>query len=331
MIDRQEIIERAGELSLRPEVVEKDYALGWVLAGISQDAEIGGSWIFKGGTCLKKVYFETYRFSEDLDFTLADATQLDEAFLRRVFTEIADWIYEQTGIEIPAEQLRFELYSNQRGKASVQGRLYYRGPLTPRGSLPGIRLDLTADERIVQPPVLEEIDHPYSDAPAGGIYTRCYPYMEVFAEKIRALGDRGSPRDLYDVINLFRRDDAREQAVDVYETLREKCDFKSLEVPSLSSLNAHRTDLEADWANMLGSSASRASALRILLERAAGVLRLAREPSDSARPRGAPTRNRRGPATTRRWLPRTRAVRAAPRNDPFCRRESSLRRHRLPR
>jgi len=30
------------------------------------------SWAFKGGTCLKKCYFETYRFSEDLDFTLTE-------------------------------------------------------------------------------------------------------------------------------------------------------------------------------------------------------------------------------------------------------------------
>jgi predicted nucleotidyltransferase component of viral defense system len=30
------------------------------------------SWVFKGGACLKKCYFETYRFSEDLDFSLRD-------------------------------------------------------------------------------------------------------------------------------------------------------------------------------------------------------------------------------------------------------------------
>ena len=32
--------------------------------------EISETWVFKGGTCLKKCFFETYRFSEDLDFTL---------------------------------------------------------------------------------------------------------------------------------------------------------------------------------------------------------------------------------------------------------------------
>ena len=41
MIDRSEIIRLAGELGLRPSVVEKDYVLGWVLAGIARDWLMG--------------------------------------------------------------------------------------------------------------------------------------------------------------------------------------------------------------------------------------------------------------------------------------------------
>ncbi len=70
MIDRREILEAASSFSLLPSIVEKDYILGWMLAGINAHEELSESWIFKGGTCLKKCYFETYRFSEDLDFTL---------------------------------------------------------------------------------------------------------------------------------------------------------------------------------------------------------------------------------------------------------------------
>jgi len=95
MIDRQEILEFAGEVGLDPNVVEKDYVLGWMLAGISQNPRTRDSWIFKGGTCLKKCYFETYRFSEDLDFTLLDGSHLDEAFLRAAFTEIAQWVHQR--------------------------------------------------------------------------------------------------------------------------------------------------------------------------------------------------------------------------------------------
>jgi predicted nucleotidyltransferase component of viral defense system len=66
MIDKREILEAASSFSLLPNVVEKDYVLGWILAGINAHEELAESWVFKGGTCLKKCYFETYRFSEDL-------------------------------------------------------------------------------------------------------------------------------------------------------------------------------------------------------------------------------------------------------------------------
>jgi predicted nucleotidyltransferase component of viral defense system len=61
-------------------VVEKDYVLGWLLAGIGEHPATRDTWVFKGGTCLKKCFFETYRFSEDLDFTLTDPAHLDEGF-----------------------------------------------------------------------------------------------------------------------------------------------------------------------------------------------------------------------------------------------------------
>lgn len=82
MIDKREILEAASSYSLQPSIVEKDYVLGWILAGIYAHEELAENWIFKGGTCLKKCYFETYRFSEDLDFTLRDEEHLDEEFLR---------------------------------------------------------------------------------------------------------------------------------------------------------------------------------------------------------------------------------------------------------
>src|ERR1700684_595769 len=88
MIDKREILEAASSFSLLPNVVEKDYVLGWTLAGINAHEELAENWVFKGGTCLKKCYFETYRFSEDLDFSLRDESHLAEDFLRPVFEEV---------------------------------------------------------------------------------------------------------------------------------------------------------------------------------------------------------------------------------------------------
>ena len=74
MINRAVIEERVREWGLREDVVEKDYLLGWLLWGIGADEALATHWVFKGGTCLKKCYLETYRFSADLDFTVMPAT-----------------------------------------------------------------------------------------------------------------------------------------------------------------------------------------------------------------------------------------------------------------
>lgn len=76
MIPKREILDISSTVGLNPHVVEKDYALGWALAGIFNHRELTETWVFKGGTCLKKCYFETYRFSEDLDFTLRDEAHI---------------------------------------------------------------------------------------------------------------------------------------------------------------------------------------------------------------------------------------------------------------
>ena len=253
MIDRGEILDLAGELDLRPDIVEKDYVLGWLLAGISRHPSLGSAWLFNGGTCLKKCYIETYRFSEDLDFTVEDESQLEDQFLRQAFGDVAAWIYDHIGIEIPSSQARFDIYRNQRDGLNCEGRIYYRGPLQPGGSLPRVKLDLTASERIVHPPDYRLLSHPYTDRPQdGSMAVPCYAFEEVFGEKIRALGERARPRDLYDVINLFRSDVFRPAWSTILDVVREKCDFKGIPVPSFAALQPFRDESTGDWQAMLG-------------------------------------------------------------------------------
>ncbi len=253
MISRQDIMTFSREFGLVANVIEKDYVLGWILAGIAVHPEISAQLVFKGGTCLKKCYFETYRFSEDLDFTVMDAASLEPAFLTKAFMEIAEWVYDNSGIEIPMDTIRFEAYKNPRGKVSVQGKVGYRGPLQRQGDLPRIKLDLTDDEVLALSPVLREVHHPYSDKPGGGIYVLSYCFEELFAEKIRALAERERPRDLYDVVNLYRHDDLRPDLKILMDVLSEKCRFKGIPIPTAEILDAkpERMELEAEWKNML--------------------------------------------------------------------------------
>lgn len=255
MIDKREILEAASAFGLLPNVVEKDYVLGWVLAGINAHPALADSWVFKGGTCLKKCYFETYRFSEDLDFTLRDEGHLNVGFLRNVLGEVVAWVSEQSGLAMPADQLVFDLYENPRGRVSCEARIGYRGPVSPTaaaGGWPKIRLDLTADERLVLGAVRRDVFHPYSDRPEAGIAILSYAYEEAFGEKIRALGERTRPRDLYDVVNLYRRGDSRPAAAVLRNVLEQKCAYKRIPIPTVETLALHRADVEAMWQHMLG-------------------------------------------------------------------------------
>jgi site-specific recombinase XerD len=44
VIDKREILEAASSFSLLPNVVEKDYVLGWILGGINAHEELAESW-----------------------------------------------------------------------------------------------------------------------------------------------------------------------------------------------------------------------------------------------------------------------------------------------
>ncbi len=188
-----------------------------------------------------------------MDFTLTDIAHLDEGFLLSILKEITEWVYEQSGIEFPSETIRFEVYQNPRGKQSVLGRIGYRGPIAPGGDLPRIKLDLTNDEAVILTPVVREVHHVYSDSPTGGIQALCYSYEEVFSEKVRALSERGFPRDLYDVVHLFRHPEMRPNREVVYQVIQKKCEFKSIPFPALESIKREpqKSELEGEWSNML--------------------------------------------------------------------------------
>lgn len=52
-------------------------------------------------------------------------------------------------------------------------------------------------------------------------------------------------------MNLYRNAEARPEPVQFIAVLRDKCDFKGIELPQLIDLEQHRADLEAGWVHML--------------------------------------------------------------------------------
>lgn len=252
MIPQKELAALRAEWSLSQDVIEKDYILGWLLAGIARHDALKDTWVFKGGTCLRKCYYETYRFSEDLDFTVYNGGPEEPNDLGPIFTEISAWIREESGIEFVIEDNSFRRRQNRRGSATTQARIAYRGP-NANNAMPKVKLDLTSDEVIADRPTMRPIGHPYSDSlPVDSVL--CYSIDELFGEKLRALAERCRPRDLYDVVHMHRHPDLIGNASSVRSILTAKCQHAGIEVPTQESIQSspHKDELPAEWANMLG-------------------------------------------------------------------------------
>jgi uncharacterized protein len=106
MIKPGEIQQKARAVGVRDQQIEKDYIFSWILYGIAKQEQLSNEIVFKGGTVLKKVYFENYRFSEDLDFTLLRAdTSTGSALVSSEqifswFNEIFEFVKEEANIPL---------------------------------------------------------------------------------------------------------------------------------------------------------------------------------------------------------------------------------------
>ena len=280
MITKQDILDRAAEWRLRPDVVEKDYVLGWLLAGFATLPEFD-AWVFKGGTCVKKCFFETYRFSEDLDFSLRpDAPYAVDALLAQLRALTAH-VAELSGLEFPAGLIEVKPRLNKQGLQTFEARIAYRGPLVYPGS-PKVRIDITRHEAILAEPAQRPILHPYPDALPSGALVRAYSFEELLAEKTRALVERSRPRDLYDVVHLLENALSDLDLVEVRRIFAEKCSGKGLAVPSSPDLIRIVTDdaeLRSEWASMLAHQLPALPDLDALLSRLPAVLGWLEAPS----------------------------------------------------
>lgn len=211
--------------------IERDYAQGWLLHALAGRLEMA----LKGGTGLRKVFLEGYRFSDDLDFTL-----LGERSLAEVQGELAKVVRvarRSSGIGF-LDDVSVDEVGN--GFSAVA---HFR-VLRSSGNPLRIKLDLTGFNRevVLLEPVMRPIIHPYSDALKSDVLS--YRFEEAFSEKIRALFERTRPRDLYDVWRLG------EFGLDVSDIIYRKFRFKNVAFDT-DDLTNRRPDFEGALASSL--------------------------------------------------------------------------------
>ena len=192
----------AGGRRIPEAVIERDYVLAWFLSGLAGHP-LRDVLAFKGGTALRRCWFEDYRFSEDLDFTLTRPITLEDILAG--LTEIFAAVEAACGLRIAFD--REDRHSHQNSHTFY---LRYQGPLPAAND---VKVDITITEVLcfpLQDRPIHRIYDSFDDLPEGPT-VKVYDIKEIVVEKLLALSDRArnEPRDLYDLWYLFGSTDLR--------------------------------------------------------------------------------------------------------------------------
>ena len=197
MIRPKEIQQKAREVGVRDQQIEKDYILSWILKGIAEHELLAKVLVFKGGTVLKKIYFEDYRFSEDLDFTLIDTSFTNEQIFAW-FGEVSQYVREESNIPLEI------IDNNEHEDGGINFYISYTGPLGGMGSNKKVKVDISKSEKLEFEPILKSAFIAYSDIEEHQLL--CYRLEEVLVEKMRSVMQRMQARDFYDIWYLLEQE-----------------------------------------------------------------------------------------------------------------------------
>jgi predicted nucleotidyltransferase component of viral defense system len=248
MIAASEVRTVAGTLGVGTNVIEHDYVLSSFLHTLYQDDSVMKNWIFKGGTALAKCYFEGYRFSEDLDFTITKSVTKNE--LSGTLDKAKAKLQDDIGIVTSDQHSTVETISDDYGKESLEAKIYYRGPMGQQGSPRSIRVHLNREEFVAFPFNERPISHEYSDKSLlPQIRIPVYSLEEMFVEKLRAIsGQRrfAIGRDLYDIFHLNAFGIDIESAIRAF---RRKCEAKGLKLEDIrmDTFDKRKDQYRADY------------------------------------------------------------------------------------
>lgn len=167
-------------------VVERDYVLTHIMQALGQ-LEPPAGLVFKGGTALRLCFYEDYRYSADLDFSLVELRVSDAVgLLRRALESCAQAIGLPQLVLPDADPLLIR----------------YVGPL---GGAREIKLDF-ADDELVLDTTSRALILRYTDQREDATALPTYTLEEVAAEKLRCVIQRLLCRDISDLHRLFVRE-----------------------------------------------------------------------------------------------------------------------------
>lgn len=186
-------------------LVEKDYYLTLLLSRVQ---ELSPHLVFKGGTCLNKIYFSYYRLSEDLDFSMRLPEYTVTRNTRRKHIQHIKDNIESFASEFDMRIENIESAGRNESKQYVYYFVYSSSVLPVEAKIKfeiGLRFNpiCNPQENVVRHKFL----HPFTGQPLfDGGKVNCLALKEVVAEKLRAGATRVTiaPRDFYDIDFVLR-------------------------------------------------------------------------------------------------------------------------------
>ncbi|MCD6352860.1 MAG: nucleotidyl transferase AbiEii/AbiGii toxin family protein [Proteobacteria bacterium] len=186
-------------------LIEKDYYCSLILQYLFAGKT---SLVFKGGTCLSKVYTDFYRLSEDLDFVIpivADASRNQrQTRMKPVKRMIEDLPEVIPGVSIS------ELFRGHNESRQYIGYIEYRSAVIERQEK--VKLEVGLREPLLSPPeagpVRTIVINPFLAQPVFSLFTvRAMSLKELYAEKVRAALTRKEPaiRDFFDLFYAAKK------------------------------------------------------------------------------------------------------------------------------
>lgn len=240
-------------------IVEKDYALSYLLAAINNADGLGENLVLKGGTALKKLYFADYRFSEDLDYStrvMGPVKQID-VLMETVVHSMSEMLNERGPFQVALEQLVLKNPHPGDQKAYL---VHVQFP-EQRQPFCRLKVEITVDEPIFTPVDIRPVLHGFAEDIKANIPV--YSLAEITTEKLRALlqskvrlhergwGASRVCRDYYDLWNLLQVPGFK--SPDLIPLLAQKCAVREVYFESPNDFISE--DLlavaSAEWAQQL--------------------------------------------------------------------------------
>lgn len=196
---RSAVERTAYDFDFRPVLVEKDYFCSVLLEAV---APVESAWIFKGGTCLSKVYADFYRLSEDLDFCVpvqATATRTERRRLIEPAKKIVDALPKRVaGVEIE------EPLTGRNVSTQYVAVARYKSVIS--GDWEKVKIEIALREPLFRPAVTGNARTLVRNVFTGAELAQPFPVRvidltEALSEKVRAALTRLEPaiRDFFDL------------------------------------------------------------------------------------------------------------------------------------